>query len=204
MSIPVRVRITYPVYDEVLTRMEERYFSKYARCYEVGSTTEKPHFHYYAICDNKVNLRQYIQKHIGKGNGAYSVKECKEGVEHLPMEYLSYMCKEDGSVKFHRFSEEEIETVKNLADSTSKKVKSFAKGTSGRLSDIRVEIIKNCKGKIPDSPKHLVSAIIQIHLDKGWVINDFRVADYARTLLAENSSSFRSRLEDSIVDRLIK
>lgn len=204
MECPLIVRITYSVYDEVIMRMERNYFKKFARCFETGSTSEKPHFHYYAVCTSKVNLRQYIQNHIGKGNGFYSVKQCKEGLEQLPVEYLSYMLKQDDNPKFVGFTEEEIETIKNLASETEKRVKQCSKGNAGRLADIRMELIKNCQGKVPTTPKALVSAIVQIHLNKGWIISDFRIADYARTLLAETSTSFRSRLEDSIVERLTR
>lgn len=189
-----------PDYSVLLLKcrdMENKYFIRYVRSFEIGSETGKAHYHYYIQIKSEVALRQFIRKEIGSNrNGVYSMTKCDE---EYPLKYLSYICKEDkDSVWFNMSDEVKKATMewKNEFDYDRK-----VKRKEGKIVKIRKYLVDGYLG-IPTSPSTLVNAIMQYHIDNNCIISPFQIQNYCITLLSENDKNYRKQLEEKMVFKI--
>lgn len=206
MSYSYKLRITLEesgmstsVYNNRLLKcreMEERYFSSYVRCLETGKDTGKTHYHYFCITVNQNPLRQFIQKYIGKGNGIYSLKRLDE---EYPIEYLSYIVKEDTNAVWCNMPDDIKENTKAYASEIRKKISTTRK--EGRITKLRKMLIEKF-GCIPINKEQLVSEIVEIYIQERWVINHFHIINNATTLLVEESEDFKKKFIQNILEKI--
>lgn len=192
---PFKLRVTIDREDrQVFRDMEVKYFSKYVRAEEVGKDTGKSHYHYYIETDRPNPLRQYIQKYIGKGNGFYSLKRVDE---FNPVEYLSYIIKEDNNSVWFNMDDDIRENVKVYASEVKHQIKSVRK--EGKLSKIRLYILET-NGFIPLNPETLVELIVEYHISNRLMINKFHIINYAQTILVETDEKYKkSFIQDCVI-----
>lgn len=207
-SYKLRVTLETDLIREACANLETSYFKRFVRAEEIGKDTGKKHFHYYfSSTHSKPALRQQIQTKIGKGNAVYSMKALKENApDYYPVEYLSYLMKEDQASVWVNIPDEVVETVQNYANEMVKKIAGIRKG--GRLSIIRDDLIKISHGhtlsQICSQPNTLVEGITKIYLEQGWLMNRYKIADTAQTLLCEYNEKYRARFVSSVLDLVEK
>lgn len=198
MSYSYKLRITLnpDVDSQVYRDMESRYFSKYVRCKETGKDTDKDHYHYFLITQNQNPLRQFIQKYIGKGNGVYSLKRLDE---EYPIEYLSYLIKEDTNAVWCNMPVDIKDNTMAYASEIKKKISTTRK--DGRITKLRKMLIEKF-GCIPINREQLVSEIVDIYIGERWVINHFHIINNVTTLLIEESEDFKEKFIRNIIEKI--
>lgn len=128
--------------DKVCYRnLEKNYFSSYVRSFE-HIDEENQHYHYYVetTC-SAVSIRQYIRKYIGKGNGVYSLKELDEA---RPMEYLSYILKDDTNAVWCNLPMELKDEAEAYSKQVKNEIKEKKKRKQGRL-ELLLEYMEGCE-----------------------------------------------------------
>lgn len=198
-----KLRITFPTeeVDRFLINcrdMESRYFSKYVRCKEVGEDTEKLHYHYFVVCDCEVALRQFIRDRFGRGNGVYSLKKLDSDE---PIEYLSYLIKEDDNSVWFNISPDLKKRVIEYGVQVKKNKEMFKK-SGGKLNVIREFLMKKY-GNIPIQVPVLVDDIVEFYLSQGWALNMFHIKSYVITILVSYSDNYKKRFKDKIIQDCI-
>lgn len=192
-----KLRITIDDEKEPLYRaMETKYFSSYVRCRETGKETEKPHYHYFLKCSESNALRQFIQKNVGRGNGFYSLKAL---TEEYPIEYLSYLTKEDPETVWCNVPEEIKENTTMYASEVKHQIKTHRK--EGRISVLRLALIQRF-GSVPINKGQLASEIMEIYLSNRWTLNIFHMRQYAQTLLAEVNPAYKTEFVNRLTEMI--
>lgn len=194
----LRIDIIPQLSLEVYNLMEVKYFSRFVRSLE---GLENRHFHYYVETDNAVALRQYIRKHIGTGNGVYSLKELDE---ECPIEYMSYIIKEDPNPKWFNFSEEKIKEIVLHSQQVNEEIKLKKKSKS-----TSIDKVEECYLYIKDKDGSPFDLIIEWYLSKGNMIRESQIVVMYDTIeckyLSEDRTQrgqFKYKLSQRIKSRL--
>lgn len=195
-SYKLRITIQPQIDSQVYRQMESRYFSQYVRCFEKGKDTEKEHYHYFLITENQNPLRQFIQNNIGKGNGFYSLKRLDE---EYPIEYLSYLLKEDNQAVWCNIPDEIKENTKHYASTIRETIKTVRK--EGKISQIRKYIIQKYIG-LPKNKQQLVEEIVQYHLDNRLIINYNQILNYTVSLLVEEDPGYKKQFIQKLLEKI--
>lgn len=137
------MRIT--THDEPLVQtLLSTYSHKWLYAIEVGTRTEKVHFHIYMETTHKSPaIRSWIRKYVGSGNGNYTMKE----TEKYPLEYLSYIIKDD---KFHtsdNYTQQEIDEIIEY----DRKVKREISERNEKKKNKKSYIVKYVEKNLPQS-----------------------------------------------------
>lgn len=176
--------------------MAERYFKKYVATYEVGSKTDKPHTHWFALVETEndyKNLRQYIQKNIGKGNGVYSLKKTKE---EFPTEYLSYILKDKKiSVGQHRYVIYKGYERKELSE-LPEYIPQSNKGPVWK------QILEFHKYSENSTRAQIVYDVVEWYKQKELVIREQLLVSNVQTILVTINPEYRRQFERKILEKL--
>lgn len=216
------IRITY----EQLTHMSytksvdfilEQKPKKYFLVTELGGITGKAHLQgYLDLGDVKINtfrkkLSEYVKKNkkdkdednkaVKAGNGLYS---CKKTDVELPINYLSYLCKEDKH-PIHNFTEEELELVRIRQEAY---VLERRRKKQERQPLWKQFITDNEEWLGNLTPLQLESDITARYLD--WYLsedtrqeNEFQTIRNIRTVLLKYSPKFKREYYENIRDKVL-
>ncbi len=186
--------------DKVLLRsLTEKYATNYLICFE-NFGTDNPHSHYYIeSIESHTTIRAFIRKTFGAGNGVYSLKVMKEW---RPVEYLAYLVKEG---EYESFG---IDLTAALAyDDKVKqemKEKRDAKKTHTVFNDLENDYLTSSafvqvENSFPKEWMYLYMFIIEWHISRDKMIQEFRIKSYAQTIACKHhnyASSMAHRMLD--------
>ena len=137
----------------------KKYCDQYLFCMENEATTNQ-HCHFYIqkrTDVTEVSIRKYIQRTIGSGNGAYSLKRLT-GI--LPVEYCAYCIKDQrsDSTIYHNLGEEYLKVLREHNASVKKEIKEKKQARKSVYQEV-MESYKECwetqLSKIEEDPDEL-------------------------------------------------
>lgn len=170
-----KIRVDYTpanfkdIIDTVISYSPTTYVYGIEGSHEDGSA----HIHFYAESDkNPTNLRTEFRKLGLRGNRSYSLKQLDE---LLPIEYISYIIKDDNFVS-HGVSDSIIQSSidhnrKVLSEIKAKKV------TKKHTLQILTEL---CEGHTLYS--QIAETVLQYHLDNNLLFRKFQIQSYCDTI----------------------
>lgn len=194
---------------------------------------KKYHTHIYLeISKSIASLRQHIQKIIGTGNGAYSLKALKlqsplEEEHLLPIDALQYIMKEQPEVPppecYSGITPEEIQMIFEISKNRSKDLKANKK----KETPIWKQIYQSVDWQSPpqeytyihslqmnekdqvlerkmriDYPNWVVDVVIKYYEEKEVLIRKFQLVSTIQTILLRVSPEYKGALRQSILDSL--
>lgn len=168
--------------------LEKRYFDSYIRSLE-GIDEHNVHYHYYVeTIHPSVNIRRYIQTHIGKGNGIYSLRELDE---RYPLKYLSYIVKDDSNSVWYKMPPTLREEVIAFSAQVSLEVaEKKKKKKNNKVMDL-MEYCEKCK-----TFKDVSKEIVYYYMNKDLVLNGTVIRNYIWTIaLKKGIVSLREYLD---------
>lgn len=169
--------------------LESRYFLSWVRSLE-SVDGDNTHYHYYIETDSTSDaIRQYIRKYIGKGNGIYSLKELDE---IRPMEYLSYIVKDDTKAVFYNLPED----LKDEVLAHSKQVKLAIKEKKAKRKTRFQSILEACENS-EKSIEGVSKDIYYYYLDNNMVPSPSQVINYTWAVCLKRGIMSFSQYRDS-------
>lgn len=155
-----------------------------------GLTETNPHTHFYLEMEGKPTaLRAYIRKHVGAGNGIYSLVELDEC---KPVEYLAY-CIKGGD---HQSRNIDLDPAKSydfkIKDDRSKKKK--------ERKTVLQSIIEHYQfDTVPFSDRStIIDQVILYHKEKGVLIREFAMISIVQTLLLRYDPTYSTTISYNI------
>lgn len=179
-------------HDKALIQpMLDRYCDKYVWTREY--TNGNPHSHFYIELKMLLkdrNVRNYITKHFGKGNGVYSMGKLDV---RYPVEYLSYILKDDKK-PIHNIPSEILEdALKFKAVKTKEKRSKVVFKLIEESPDFQA-LIKN----ETVTPLKVYDIVIDYYLKNNKLVHESMLIATCRTLLIRNNSDYSNEYRDKI------
>lgn len=209
MLLSLKLRITHDNVDDF--KNVESLFLEYIRVKELGSETGKYHFHYFLKTDKSIQtIRNYIVKELKekndlKGNGLYSISKLNE---EYPLEYLSYLMKEDNNPFIINIPNKVLDDLKvYIKDLKEEMEKNKLKKKLKKEKKVWKIIIEEYDLKPFDDGfgvNKVVKSVIDYHKKEELVIRDHAIRSYTLTIACHLSPKFRELYEDKIVHDLLK
>lgn len=183
---------------KVYRDLESKYFISFIRAYEEIEGHNK-HFHYYIESMTKApTIRNYIRTYIGRGNGVYSLGLLDE---EKPMEYLSYIVKEEECV-FYNISETLKEEILAYSRRVSAEIKEKRKK---RKASDRTEVFKYLDEKIEVDlikPDMVCELIVDWYIKEEKLLRYFYIKNLAETYLCRRNAHYRMQFVRKLKDDL--
>jgi len=171
-------------------------------CENVDS--ENPHSHGYLKIKQRYEsiqaLRQWARKNIGKGNGAYSIKELDE---EYPIAYLAYIIKENRYVT--DIPDEVMDEVR-LYDEKVKTEMSEKKKSRRSQLQILTEIIQTRidEDDIDIYPQIVADIVINYYMENDKLIREFQIISLVQTLVMKFNEEYRRLFRAKICSRMFE
>ena len=155
-----------------------------------GMTTDNPHVQSYIETELKQPaLRVRIRNVMGKGNRAYSLKE----MERYPIEYLSYIMKEDPNPVWRNIPDEVVSEANEYQEEYKKSRK---KKKEIKVLDV---LLAQCQEEKACTVSSIYDVVVDYHLNNSLLINDFRLKSYIQTLMFKLNPIYRGNHKRLIV-----
>jgi len=180
--------------------LESKYFNSYVRAKEGGSDGSNVHYHYYfSSTVRKETIRQYIQKYIGKGNGIYSLKLLRE---EKPLEYLSYLIKEDTNTVWFNMADGVRDEVMAYDKEMKDKVKASKTKTMDRVQKIQEFYVSKYGSLSRLNREQLVEAVVEYHQVNKLVIRFYQIEGLITTILVNNEEAYKAQFCRSLLNKI--
>lgn len=197
-----KLRIT--TNDELgLVKFFDRYSDRYLYCNEV-SKEGVYHIHAYFESDTpKATIRAAIRRKWGDGNRNYSLKELDE---ELPLEYVSYCCK-DGDYHYKNIDKEFIDDCLSRNEEIQREIKEKKKSRKTTLQQIEHEYFQdvdehNVKNDEYITKEYVVDSVLNYYKTKNVLIRRFMIVSLCQTLCIKYVNSYERQFREKILDEL--
>ncbi len=170
--------------------LETKYFVRYVRAFEnvrLDGVDVNPHYHYYIEVETQSqNIRNFVKKNIGKGNGIYSLVELEEN----PIEYLAYISKQDKSVVWFNMNMDIKDECLEFDLKVKAQMKERKKNKRTQLEVIK-DILIDKYGCIPSNKETLVDCVLEYYRESGRLYRKFHVISILQTLLLGTPQGYK-------------
>lgn len=221
--------------DEIINGLLNSYTKAYVYGKEEAKDGSNPHTQFYIELKpeypNETAIRQYIQRNLGTGNGAYSLKKLHLQNEEdesygKPVQYIQYIMKQ---WKDDNSDEENVALVingnchKGIDHNTIVDIYQISKQTSQEVEEkkkkkkstkVWEQIMDSVDWTDPpsnylplgesriDYPRWVIDTVLKYYKEKRLAIRDFQIRSTVQTILFHVSPSYESHLRSEILNAI--